>query len=401
MKIENIIFDFHGILKYMINRKDLVRNVHSALRRSRVVALIGPRQCGKTTLAQKLLSADSPNYFDLEDPTSLTRLDEPMTALRGLKGLIVIDEIQRKPDLFTVLRVLADRRPLTAQYLILGSASPELLRQSAESLAGRIETVSMSGFSLGEVGIPVQVRHWIRGGFPLSFLAKTEINSLAWRKNFIQTFLERDIRQWGIGTPAIALLRFWTMIAHYHGQIWNAAEPARSLGVSEPTVRRYLDILSGVFMIRQLIPWHANLKKRQVKAPKIYFRDTGLLHQLLGIRTEKELLSHPKCGASWEGYVIEETIKATEPDEAYYWATYGGAEIDLMLIKNGRMFGVECKRIDAPRMTSSMRIAREELNLEQIAVVYPGNKRYALGDGITAVPLNEVVEGMKGLFHKK
>jgi hypothetical protein len=388
-------------MKYMIDRKDLVRHVRSALRRSRVVALIGPRQCGKTTLAQQLLDADSPNYFDLEDPSSLPRLDEPMTALRDLKGLVVIDEVQRKPDLFTVLRVLADRTPLPARFLILGSASSELLRQSSESLAGRIETVAMSGFSIEEVGGSFQARHWLRGGFPLSFLARTESDSLAWRKNFIQTFLERDIPQWGIGTPAIALLRFWTMLAHYHGQVWNAAEPARSLGVSEPTVRRYLDILSGVFMIRQLIPWHANLKKRQVKAPKIHFRDTGLLHQLLGIRSEKELFGHPKCGASWEGYVIEETIKATAPDDVYYWATHSGAEIDIVLIKDGRMLGVECKRVDAPRMTPSMRTAREDLHLEQIAVVYPGKKRYALGDGIAAVPLNSVGEGMKGLFPKK
>ena len=385
----------------MIDRKDLMRHVRSALRRSRVVALIGPRQCGKTTLAQQLLDADSQNYFDLEDPSSLPRLDEPLTALRDLKGLVVIDEVQRKPDLFTVLRVLADRKPLPARFLILGSASPELLRQSSESLAGRIETVVMSGFSIDEVGGSFQARHWLRGGFPLSFLARTDPDSLAWRKNFIQTFLERDIPQWGIGTPAIALLRFWTMLAHYHGQVWNAAEPARSLGVSEPTVRRYLDILSGVFMIRQLIPWHANLKKRQVKAPKIYFRDTGLLHQLLGVRSEKELLSHPKCGASWEGYVIEETIKATAPDEVYYWATHSGAEIDLVLIKDGRMLGVECKRVDAPRMTPSMRTAREDLHLEQIAVVYPGKKRYALGDGVAAVPLNSVVDGMKGLFPGK
>jgi hypothetical protein len=347
------------------------------------------------------VEADSPNYFDLEDPTSLARLDEPMTALRELKGLAVIDEVQRKPDLFPVLRVLVDRTPSHARFLILGSASPELMRQSSESLAGRIETVTMSGFSMKEVGSSAQARHWLCGGFPLSFLARTEADSLVWRKNFIQTFLERDLPQWGIGAPAATLLRFWTMLAHYHGQTWNAAEPARSLGVSEPTVRRYLDILSGVFMIRQLTPWHANLKKRQVKAPKIYFRDTGLLHQLLGIRSEKELLSHPKCGASWEGYMIEETIKATEPDEIYYWATHGGAEIDLVLIKNGRMLGVECKRMDAPRMTPSMRIARKELNLEHIAVVYPGKKRYAMGSVIAAVPLNAVSEGMKGLFPRK
>lgn len=385
----------------MINRVNLVRHLRSALRRSRAVMLIGPRQCGKTTLARQLLSADSPNYFDLEDPSGLSRLDEPMTALRGLKGLVVIDEVQRKPDLFPVLRVLSDRMPLQARFLILGSASPELLRQSSESLAGRIEAIVMSGFSMSEVGGRVYERHWLRGGFPPSFLARTEADSLAWRKNFVQTFLERDLPQWGIGVPAAALLRFWAMLAHYHGQIWNAAEPARSLGVSEPTVRRYLDILSGVFMVRQLLPWHANLKKRQVKSPKIYFRDTGILHHLLGVRSEKELLNHPKCGASWEGYAIEEIIKATEPDEVYYWATHSGAEIDLVLVKNGHMFGVECKRMDAPRITPSMRTVLKDLKLERIAVVYPGNKRYLLDDSIEAVPLDMVSEGMKGIFPKK
>jgi hypothetical protein len=385
----------------MIKRQNLLRHVQIALKRSRVVGLIGPRQCGKTTLARQLVSVDSPNYLDLEDPSGLARLDEPMTALRGLKGLVVIDEVQRRPDLFPVLRVLMDRTPLSARFLILGSASPELLRQTSESLAGRIETISMSGFSMSEVGHVALARHWLRGGFPPSYLARTESDSLAWRKNFIQTFLERDLPQWGIGTPSAALLRFWTMLAHYHGQTWNAAEPARSLGVSEPTVRRYLDILSGVFMVRQLLPWHANLKKRQIKAPKIYFRDTGLLHHLLGIRSDKELLGHPKCGSSWEGYVIEETIKATEPDEAYYWATHSGAEIDMVLIKNGRMLGVECKRMDAPRLTPSMRTALEDLKLEQIAVVYPGTKRYSLGERVAAVPLEAVAEGLKGLFPKK
>jgi len=385
----------------MIKRQNLLSHVKTALKRSRAVALTGPRQCGKTTLARQLVSVDSPNYLDLEDPSSLARLDEPMTALRGLKGLVVIDEVQRRPDLFPVLRVLMDRTPLSARFLILGSASPELLRQTSESLAGRIETISMSGFSMSEVGHVALARHWLRGGFPPSYLARTEADSLAWRKNFIQTFLERDLPQWGIGTPSAALLRFWTMLAHYHGQTWNAAEPARSLGVSEPTVRRYLDILSGVFMVRQLLPWHANLKKRQVKAPKSYFRDTGLLHHLLGIRSDKELLGHPKCGSSWEGYVIEETIKATEPDEAYYWATHSGAEIDLVLLKNGRMLGVECKRMDAPRLTPSMRIALEDLKLEQIAVVYPGTKRYSLGERVAAVPLETVAEGLKGLFPKK
>lgn len=382
----------------MINRPALLRQVRTALTRSRAVALIGPRQCGKTTLARELVDVESPNYFDLEDPAGLARLDEPMTALQPLRGLVVIDEVQRRPELFPVLRVLADRKTRSARFLILGSASPDLLRQSSESLAGRLETMTMSGFCLAEVGTTAHSRHWLRGGFPLSFLARTEADSLAWRKNFIQTFLERDLPQWGIVAPAVALLRFWTMLAHYHGQTWNAAEPARSLGVSEPTARRYLDILSGVFMVRQLQPWHVNVKKRQVKAPKLYLRDTGVLHQLLGIRSEKEFLAHPKCGASWEGYVIEETLKAVQPDEAYFWATHNGAEIDLVLVKDGRMFGVECKRVDAPKLTPSMRIALEDLKLKQLAVVYPGTRRYSLAERVNAVPVEALKDGAKGLF---
>lgn len=385
----------------MIKRSELLKRVRFALKRSRIVALIGPRQCGKTTLARELVEADSPNYFDLEDPVSLARLDEPMTALHDLKGLVIIDEVQRRPDLFPALRVLADRKPLPARFLILGSASPELLRQSSESLAGRLETIAMSGFSVSEIGRQAQTRHWLRGGFPLSFLARSEADSQTWRKNFIQTFLERDLPQWGIGLPASALLRFWTILAHYHGQLWNAAEGARAFGMSEPTVRRYLDTLSGVFMVRQLQPWHSNLKKRQVKAPKIYFRDTGLLHQLLGIRSEKDLLSHPRCGASWEGFVIEEILKAVEADEAYFWATHNGAEIDLVLVKNGRRFGIECKRVDAPRLTPSIRIAIEDLKLERVAVVYPGRKRYTLSATVHAVPVEAVRDGMKGLFSAK
>jgi uncharacterized protein len=382
----------------MIPRIELTRHLKESLGRSRVVALIGPRQCGKTTLAREFVAPGSPNYFDLEDPVSLMRLDEPMTALGNLKGLVVIDEVQRRPELFPSLRVLADRRPLPARFLILGSASPALLRQASESLAGRIETVSMSGFSLAELGKKPLQSHWLRGGFPPSYLARTEKDSLAWRKSFIQTFLERDIAQWGISVPAVTLLRFWTMLAHYHGQIWHASEPARSLGVSEPTIRRYLDILTGVFMVRQLQPWHANLKKRQVKAPKVYLRDTGLLHQLLGIRSGQELLSNPKCGFSWEGYVIEEVMKTVVPDEAYFWGTHNGAEIDLVMIKDGRMLGVECKMMDAPRLTPSMLIATDDLNLEQIAVVHPGTRRYDLADNIHAVPLHDVAKGMTGLF---
>jgi predicted AAA+ superfamily ATPase len=377
----------------MIDRTVLQGSIQKALERSRVVALIGSRQCGKTTLARQFVAPDSVNYFDLEDPVSLARLDEPMTALRDLEGLVVIDEIQRRPGLFPILRVLSDRTPLSAHFLILGSASPDLLRQSSESLAGRLEIISMGGFSLADVGVKAQAQHWLRGGFPLSFLASSEEDSLAWRKNFIQTFLERDLPQLGIGAPAAMLLRFWTMLAHYHGRIWNAAEPARSLGVSESTTRRYLDLLQGVFMVRQLQPWHANLKKRQVKSPKVYFRDSGLLHHLLGIRSPLELQMHPKVGASWEGYVIEEIVKAVEPDEAYFWATHGGAELDLLLLKSGRKLGVECKRVDAPRLSSSMRIALQDLELDRLAVIYPGDRQYPLADRVTAVPLEAAASG--------
>ena len=382
----------------MIQRLDLLRRVRTALKRSRVTALLGPRQCGKTTLARMLVPKSSSNYFDLEDPASLALLDQPMTALQDLKGLVVIDEIQRRPELFPLLRVLADRKPLPAKFLILGSASPDLLRQSSESLAGRMEIIQMEGFSLREIGWVYRDRHWLRGGFPLSYLARSEAGSLAWRKSFVQTFLERDMPQMGIRIPSITLLRFWTMLAHYHGQIWNAAEPARSLNIGEASVRRYLDLLTDVFMIRQIQPWHANLKKRQVKAPKLYFRDTGLLHLLLGIRSGKDLLSHPKCGASWEGYAIEETLKEVNPDETYFWATHGGAEMDLLMVKNGKMIGVECKRSDAPRLTPSMTIAMQDLRLKHVVVLYPGERRYQLTEKVAVFPLRELSRGTN-LFH--
>ena len=380
----------------MIARPHILAQIRQALRRSRVVALLGPRQSGKTTLARLVVPADSANYFDLEDPASLAHLAEPVTALAFLRGVVVIDEVQRQPDLFPVLRVLADRAPLPARFLVLGSASPALLRQSSESLAGRLETITLSGFSLAEVGVKALERHWLRGGFPLAFLARSDSDSLMWRRQFIQTCLERDLPQLGVTLPAAALLRFWTMLAHYHGQIWKAAEPARSLGVSEPTVRRYLDLLTGLFMIRQLPPWHENLRKRQVKAPKVYFRDTGLLHQLLGIRMGQELTSHPKCGASWEGYAIEETLKLVRPDEAYFWATHNGAELDLLLFTRGRRLGVEIKRADAPTLTPSMRIALTDLRLDHLTVLYPGTKHYALGDRVSVVPVTVLAEGEVG-----
>jgi uncharacterized protein len=375
----------------MIDRSTDIKLVQAALKRSRAVALLGPRQCGKTTLARQFVSAQSLNYFDLEDPAHLARLSEPNTALRPLKGLVVIDEIQRRPDLFPLLRVLADRRPLPARFLILGSASPDLLRQSSETLAGRLEIVHLDGFRLADLGAAAQERHWLRGGFPLAFTARSEANSLAWRRQFLQTFVERDMPQLGVTIPAAALRRFWSMVAHYHGQIWNAAELARALAVNESTVRRYLDLMSGVFMVRQLPAWFENLGKRQVKAPKVYIRDSGLLHALLGIGNRTDLELHPKVGASWEGYAIEEVLKALCPEDAYYWATHQGAEIDLVLFKHGRRIGVECKRVDAPVLTPSMCIAMSDLKLDELLVVYPGATRYALAKKVEAVPLIQLV----------
>lgn len=377
----------------IIQRKTLIDAIQAALGRSRIVVLAGPRQCGKTTLARELLPEDSINYFDLEDPASLARLEEPMTALRPLEGLVVIDEVQRRPDLFPVLRVLADRRPAPARFLILGSASGDLLRQTSESLAGRMERILVGGFTLAELGAQAESKLWLRGGFPLSYLANQESASLAWRKNFIRTLLERDFPQWGVRVPAVALHRFWTMLAHYHGQTWNAAEPARALGVSESTTRRYLDLLTDAFMVRQLQPWHANLAKRQVKSPKIYVRDSGLLHDLLGVAGAKDLLNHPKVGASWEGFVIEQILMTEPHDEAFFWATHQGAEIDLILRWGDRLLGIECKRADAPRPTPSIRTALTELGLERVAVVYPGTKRYPLTDRVEAVPLHELGNG--------
>lgn len=371
----------------MIQRRRRTAELRAALKRARVTALVGPRQAGKTTLARAIVPAGSAAYFDLEDPRALARLAEPMTALAPLRGLVVIDEIQRRPDLFPILRVLADRRPLPARFLILGSASPELLKQSSETLAGRLELVTLTGLALDEVGPAALERRWRRGGYPPAYLARTEQASQVWRQQLVQTFLERDLPRLGIAVPAPTMQRFWTMLAHYHGGVWNAAEVARSLGVTEPTARRYLDLLSGLFMVRQLQPWHANLGKRQVKAPKVYVRDSGLLHTLLGLTQQRDLLSHPKAGASWEGFAIEETIERVRPDAAHFWGTHTGAELDLLLLKGGRRYGVEVKFQDAPRATPSMRIALVDLRLHHLTVLYPGDQRYALDRHITVVPL--------------
>jgi predicted AAA+ superfamily ATPase len=371
----------------VITRRSTLDAIQAALARNPIAVLTGPRQCGKTTLARELVREDSVNYFDLEDPASLARLDEPMTALGPLRGLVVIDEIQRRPDLFPVLRVLVDRCDRPARFLILGSASGDLMRQSSESLAGRTERIEIGGFTVAELGAESSHKLWRRGGFPLSYLARTEQDSLAWRKQLIRTLLDRDLPQWGVRVPAAALQRFWTMVAHYHGQTWNAAEPARALGVNPSTCRRYLDVLTDAMMVRQLQPWHANLGKRQVKSPKVYVRDSGLLHQLLGLGTEKALLSHPKLGASWEGFVIEQVLAVEPHDDAWFWATHQGAEIDLILRRGDQLLGVECKRADAPRLTPSIRIALADLGLAWVGVVYPGDKRYPIADRVEAVPL--------------
>lgn len=371
----------------MLNRSELTGRIRAALSRARIVVLVGPRQVGKTTLARSFLPPDDPNYLDLENPEVEALLVQSMTALQARRGLVVIDEVQRAPEIFKTLRVLADRENVPAKFLLLGSAGPALLKQSSESLSGRIEIIEIAGFNLGETGVGDMNTLWRRGGFPLSFTARTEEDSRVWRQHFISSFLERDLPQLGLNVPAPAMRRFWAMLAHYHGQTWNAADPARSLGVSEPTVRKYLDWLTGTFMVRQLQPWHENIGKRQVKAPKIYFRDSGLLHELLGIRDESALATHPRSGASWEGFAVEQILRIAAPDEAYFWATYAGAELDLLMIKDGRRVGVEIKRVDAPRLQPSMQIAMRDLKLDALYVVYPGAQRYAIAERIEAVPL--------------
>jgi len=370
-----------------IERAALFNRIQRALSRAPVVVLTGPRQSGKTTLAREFLHENSPNYFDLEDLAGRSRLDEPRVALEPLEGLVVIDEVQLRPDLFPLLRVLVDRRDAKARFLILGSAAGDLARQSSESLAGRVERIEIGGFTLAELGADAAPELWRRGGFPRSYLAEHEDDSLEWRKQFVQTLLERDLPQWGVRVPAAALLRFWTMVAHYHGQTWNSSEPARALGVGPATVSRHLDLLTDALVVRQLRPWYANIAKRQVKSPKVYVRDSGLLHQLLGLFSEKALLSHPKVGASWEGFVIEQVLASKPHDEAWFWASHQNAEIDLLLRRGERWLGIECKRRDAPRVTPSIRTAFEDLGLERVAIVYPGQQRYALGDRVEVVPV--------------
>jgi predicted AAA+ superfamily ATPase len=384
----------------MLQRPTLEHAVRRALARSRGVVLAGPRQAGKTTLAQRFVARDSPNYFDLENPLHAQRLAEPAQVLGSLQGLVVLDEVQRQPGLFPLLRVLMDRSDTPGQFLLLGSASPSLARQAGESLLGRVETIEVGGFDLQEVMLDAGAwsgdaadRLWLRGGFPRSWLAATEEDSLAWRQAAIAQHVQNDLPQFGLGISTPTMLRFWTMLAHYHGQVWSAADPARSLGVSEPTVRRYLDILTQTMMVRQLQPWHENLGKRQVKAPKVYFRDTGLLHALMDLRGLPQLLTHPRAGASWEGFALEQVLRLAQPQQAFFWATHQGAELDLLMLQGSRRIGVEFKRADVPRITPSMRIAIDDLRLDALYVVYPGPQRFRLAHGIEAVPLWAVLPG--------
>ncbi len=377
----------------MIERIEQLSRIESLLRQNRVVALLGARQVGKTTLARQLAARrrGAVTFFDLEDPLHLVRLSEPMLALAPLKGLVVIDEIQRRPDLFPVLRVLADR-PRSPKFLILGSASPDLLRQSSESLAGRIAYRELNGLSLAEVGPARRDRLWLRGGFPRSFLARGDNASFSWRTEFLRTFLERDVPQLGLRIPAPALFRLWSMLAHWSGQTLNSSELGRSMGLSDVAVRHHVDVLAAAFMLRVLPPWHENIGKRQVKAPKVYVADSGLLHALLGIRTRHDLLFHPKVGASWEGFAIGQILAALDarPGEAFFWGTHGTAELDLLLVRAGRKYGFEVKLTDKPTVTASMHIAMRDLKLDRLDLVYPGTDAFPLGERIRAMGIERV-----------
>ncbi len=376
----------------MIKRPDYLELLKTAVRRSPITALLGPRQTGKTTLARMFAELKPATFFDLESIPDQRRLQNPELVLRTLEGLVILDEIQLMPELFGTLRVLADRPGQKARFIILGSASPDIIRNASETLAGRIEFVDLNGFNLAEVGSSNWELLWIRGGFPRSFLADDEADSLTWREGFIRTFLERDIPQLGIQIPATSMRRFWTMLAHYHAQTWNASELGRAMGLSDKTVRGYLDILTGAFMVRQLQPWYENMGKRQVRAPKIYLRDSGLLHGLLNIQDIHTLLGHPKVGASWEGYVIEQVLQIIRPLEAYFWGTHNGAELDLLFFHKGKRYGIEVKFSEAPEITRSMQTAMHDLDLSYLWVVYPGVDAYQVDKKISVMPLQTIQE---------
>lgn len=382
----------------MIERKHYIDAVLSALQQNPICALLGPRQCGKTTLAKQVArNQRQSHYFDLETAAARTRLSRPELTLAPLKGLVIIDEIQREPQLFSALRPLADRPRGQCRFLILGSASPDLVKGVAESLAGRVGFVDMSGFRLAEIADPDKnwQKLWQRGGFPRSFLASTGAASFNWRQDFIRTFLERDIPQLGVGIPAETLRRFWMMVAHYHAQIWNGAELSRALGTSEHSIRGYLDLLTGTFLLRQLQPWFENISKRQVKSPKVYVRDSGLLHALLSIENQDQLEGHPKYGASWEGFALEQVLSVSKTRQAFFWGTHAGAELDLLLMRQGQRFGVEFKAADAPDMTKSLHIALNDLKLDRAWIVYPGSESYSVHKRVQVVPLPALLRELR------
>ena len=371
-----------------------MEKIGDALRRAPVTALLGPRQSGKTTLARMLEKKESAIYFDLESVPDQRRLQNPEMVLGQMEGIVVLDEIQEMPELFSALRVLVDRPECRSRFLILGSASPDIMKNASETLAGRIEFIELSGFDLVETGSEAMEKLWVRGGFPRSFLSETSQDSLVWRDNFIRTFLSRDIPALGIKIPFVAMRRFWTMLGHYHGQTWNASELARSMGLTDKTVRSYLDILTGTFMVRQLQPWHENIGKRQVKSPKIFFRDSGLLHSLLGIDDAHALLGNPRVGASWEGFAMEQFLRVVPQSEVFFWSTHSGAELDLLFFCKGRRFGVEFKFSEAPKITKSMRVALEDLRLDHIWIVNPGKHSYPAAEKITVYSIGDI-----GRFH--
>jgi predicted AAA+ superfamily ATPase len=385
----------------MIQRPEEVQKLLGLLKRHPVVAMLGARQVGKTTLARQVArkSPGPVTFLDLENPDELALLAEPMLTLAERRGLVVLDEVQRRPDLFPILRVLVDRPRRPARFLLLGSASPDLLRQSSESLAGRIVYHELNGFALAEVGTKNFERLWLRGGFPRSYLARTLPASNQWRREFIRTFLERDLPQLGITVGAATLRRFWMMVAHYHAQIWNASEFGRSFGVADHTARNYLDILTAALVVRQLQPWFENLSKRQVKAPKIYVRDSGLLHSLLNLPTLVDLKSHPKVGASWEGFAIEQIIHrlGANPEECCFWATHAGAELDLFVIRGRQRLGFEVKRTSAPVVTPSMRSALADLRLARLDVIHAGTKTFPLGPRLRAVAMERLLKDIEPL----
>ncbi len=383
----------------MIQRDQELKVLQRLFQNHSVVGIVGARQVGKTTLARLFVAKRKglSSFFDLENPEDLARLSDPMLALQELKGLVVIDEIQRHPNLFPVLRVLVDRPGSKTRFLVLGSASPDLLRQGSETLAGRIYYHELGGFSLDEIGIENHTRLWLRGGFPRSYMARSHYDSEEWRHGFIRTFLERDLPQLGITIRSATLRRFWSMLAHYHGQTWNASEFARSFGVADTTIRNYLDLLTSALVVRQLPPWHENISKRQVKAPKVYVADSGVLHTLLNLRTIADLEGHPKVGASWEGFVLGQVIRRLKvrAEECFFWATHGGAELDLLVIRGQLKLGFEIKRTSSPRITASMRSALSTLKLNHLDVIHAGKQTYYMDKHVRAVALSHLLEDIK------